>query len=75
MIKKVALDQLLFAPCAIAGLTTAVWLLEGRAIREINDKLKNEYFSILSSNYKVSEVNITLHYFISTIIINLRMPN
>lgn len=53
-IKKVVLDQLCFAPIAIAGVTVLVALIDGKTKRDIEYKLKQDYFHILIANYKVS---------------------
>lgn len=53
LVKKIALDQLLFAPIALACIMMAVAFLDGKNKKEIEIKLKQDYFHILLTNYKV----------------------
>ncbi|XP_044578301.1 protein Mpv17 [Cotesia glomerata] len=68
-LKKVAFDQLLFAPTFIVVLLSSIGLMQGNDINGIKTKLSNEYKDILINNYKlwpmVQLVNFTfvpLHY-------------
>lgn len=68
-LKKVACDQLLFAPIFIATLISTIGLSQGSSLQGIKDKLKNEYPDIVTNNYKlwpmVQLINfyfIPLHY-------------
>lgn len=53
VMKKVACDQLLFAPAFIAVLLTTIGTLQGNDFENLKAKLKNEYLEILINNYKV----------------------
>lgn len=52
-VKKVACDQLLFAPFFIVILLSTVGFMQGNDVNSIKKKLENEYPDILISNYKV----------------------
>ncbi|XP_032677754.1 protein Mpv17 isoform X1 [Odontomachus brunneus] len=52
-IKKVACDQLLFAPTFIAVLLVAIGVCQGKDIEKLKIKLANEYSDILINNYKL----------------------
>lgn len=52
-IKKVAIDQILFAPTFIVVLLTTIGVMQGNDATSIKNKLKNEYTDILWNNYKV----------------------
>ncbi|XP_051159266.1 protein Mpv17 [Leptopilina boulardi] len=52
-LKKVAFDQLLFAPVFLCALIVVIGILQGNEIDNIKLKLKNEYPDILVSNYKL----------------------
>jgi hypothetical protein len=52
--KKIALDQLVFAPIAIGCITAVVTLADGKSQKDVENKLKTDYFQILGTNYKVS---------------------
>ncbi|XKL65143.1 hypothetical protein PGB90_005229 [Kerria lacca] len=52
-IKKIALDQLIFAPFAIAFITIFIAFIDGKTKNEIEIKLKRDYVDILCTNYKV----------------------
>ncbi|XP_071626582.1 mitochondrial inner membrane protein Mpv17 isoform X1 [Temnothorax longispinosus] len=69
VIKKLACDQLLFAPTFIAVLLVAIGICQKKDIEGIKIKLANEYSDILTNNYKlwpmVQLVNfslVPLHY-------------
>ncbi|XP_058454324.1 protein Mpv17 [Malaya genurostris] len=51
--KKVALDQLVFAPVFLGLLIGTIGLLQGHNKDEIEAKLKNEYTDILRTNYYI----------------------
>ncbi|XP_063979543.1 protein Mpv17 [Diachasmimorpha longicaudata] len=51
--KKVACDQLFFAPCFIGVLLSSVGFMQGNDINSIREKLREEYLEILRNNYKV----------------------
>lgn len=57
-IKKILLDQLCFAPCALAGILGTVSFIDGKSKEEIKNKLKRDYFHVLLSNYTVSKPNL-----------------
>ncbi|KAK0098628.1 hypothetical protein PV326_005961 [Microctonus aethiopoides] len=52
-IKKVAIDQILFAPTFIVLLLTTIGIMQGNDATSIKNKLKNEYTDILWNNYKL----------------------
>lgn len=51
--KKVALDQLVFAPVFLGTLIGTIGLLQGNNREQIERKLKNEYTDILLTNYYI----------------------
>ncbi|XP_065843859.1 protein Mpv17-like [Oscarella lobularis] len=51
VLKKIALDQLLFAPVFLAGFFTTIDLLERKGLEEIKKHLKAEYRNALITNY------------------------
>lgn len=53
LLKKTACDQLMFAPCFIGILVSALNAIRGYSVEEIKFNLKNNYFDILQANYKV----------------------
>jgi protein Mpv17 len=55
-IKKVACDQLFFAPTFIAVLLVTIGICQGKNIEKLKMKLKNEYGDILKNNYKVTNL-------------------
>lgn len=59
VVKKVACDQILFAPTFIVILLSTIGLMQGNDITSIKKKLDNEYVDILINNYKV---NLKLKY-------------
>ncbi|XP_059486655.1 protein Mpv17-like [Neocloeon triangulifer] len=50
-LKKVALDQFVFAPTLIASLLTVVPLANGHTWGDATDKLSNDYWTVLKANY------------------------
>ncbi|KAI8141489.1 hypothetical protein BJV82DRAFT_619377 [Fennellomyces sp. T-0311] len=65
LVKKVAADQLLFAPSFIGVFFSAQGLLEGKSAAEIQDKLKNGYTSAVIANYKLwPAVQLANFYFV-----------
>ncbi|XP_032677756.1 protein Mpv17 isoform X2 [Odontomachus brunneus] len=61
-IKKVACDQLLFAPTFIAVLLVAIGVCQGKDIEKLKIKLANEYSDILINNYKCIIVILAMAY-------------
>lgn len=53
VLKKVCVDQLLFAPMFIGVMLSTIGTLQGNDLVQLKEKLKNEYFDILRNNYKV----------------------
>ncbi|XP_011297995.1 protein Mpv17 [Fopius arisanus] len=51
--KKVACDQLLFAPCFIGVLLSSIGFMQGNSLNSVREKLQKEYLDILRNNYKV----------------------
>uniref|UniRef100_U5ETK0 Mitochondrial inner membrane protein Mpv17 n=1 Tax=Corethrella appendiculata TaxID=1370023 RepID=U5ETK0_9DIPT len=52
-LKKVAFDQLIFAPMFLGTLLSTIGLLQGHNVNEVKTKLKHEYKDILVTNYYV----------------------
>ncbi|XP_035902443.1 protein Mpv17 [Anopheles stephensi] len=52
-LKKVALDQLIFAPIFLGTLIGTIGLLQGHNVAEIRHKLHHEYGDILLTNYYI----------------------
>lgn len=52
-LKKVALDQTIFAPVGLFSIMGAKSLLDGRSLEEFKTQLSNHYPEILVNNYKV----------------------
>eukprot|EP00118_Oscarella_pearsei_P002297 m.10130 g.10130 ORF g.10130 m.10130 type:complete len:180 (+) comp21951_c0_seq1:92-631(+) len=50
-LKKMALDQILFAPVFLGGFFTTVDVLERKSIEHIKNHLKKEYLNALITNY------------------------
>ncbi|XP_034943333.1 protein Mpv17 [Chelonus insularis] len=53
VLKKVACDQLLFAPTFIVILLSSIGLMQGNNIDGVKRKISNEYEDILINNYKI----------------------
>ncbi|KAJ2082973.1 hypothetical protein H4R24_001167 [Coemansia sp. RSA 988] len=49
--KRVAVDQIIFAPAAVAAFFTGMGLMEGKTFGEIRDHLHERYFKALAGNY------------------------
>lgn len=52
-LKKVALDQIVFAPIFLGTLIGTIGLLQGHNLAEIRHKLRHEYGDILLTNYYI----------------------
>lgn len=52
-IKKVACDQLFFAPTFLAVLLVSIGICQGKDIERLKIKMANEYSEILMNNYKL----------------------
>lgn len=52
-VKKVALDQLLFAPFCIAGLMSVLFTIQGQPPKQTINIIKKDYTDILIANYKL----------------------
>ncbi|CRK92502.1 CLUMA_CG006041, isoform A [Clunio marinus] len=64
-LKKVAVDQLFFAPAFIGALVGSVGLLQGQNPNDITKKLKREFPDILLANYKLwPAVQLLNFYFV-----------
>lgn len=53
--KKVAADQLVAAPVILCTVMSSVSLMEGHNVEQTKEKLKNDYFEVLLTNYKVRQ--------------------
>lgn len=62
LFKKLALDQFIFAPCALACITTLLSLSDGKNMEEIKEKMQTDYLSVLFANYKVRIDDIYLSF-------------
>lgn len=56
-LRKVAMDQLLFAPPFLALIMTVVASAQGDSLVRIKQRLSEDYMDVLKSNYKVSHAN------------------
>ena len=52
--KKVALDQLLFAPSFLVIFLTTLGVTQGKSSREIKAQIENDYVDIIITNWTVS---------------------
>ncbi|XP_065333291.1 protein Mpv17-like [Cloeon dipterum] len=52
-LKKVVLDQVLFAPAVLASILTIVPLANGQSLNEAKEKLGKEYWPVLKANYQI----------------------
>ncbi|KAL7276248.1 hypothetical protein RUND412_000755 [Rhizina undulata] len=52
-LKKVALDQIIFAPAGLGAFFSYMTLAEGGSRKDVVEKLDNVYFTALKSNYMV----------------------
>ncbi|KAG8248961.1 Protein Mpv17 [Homalodisca vitripennis] len=65
LFKKIACDQLLFAPFFLGCLMCTIDTLKGKSVQETKEDLKNNYPEILLSNYKVWPfVQVVNFYFV-----------
>lgn len=53
VLKKVALDQFIFAPIFIGVLLSTIGAMQGQSIEEIKNNLKRDYPDVIVNNYKV----------------------
>lgn len=53
-IKKVACDQIFFAPTFLTVILITIGICQGKDIEKLKIKLANEYSEILMNNYKVT---------------------
>lgn len=53
-IKKVAADQLLFAPVFLVALIALFGVVEGKTTSAINQQIAQDYVDVLINNYTVS---------------------
>ena len=60
--KKVAMDQTIFAPCIIATFFTTTGLLFGKTQAEIESKFRNQYLKTLLTNYYIWPVIQTINF-------------
>eukprot|EP00347_Sterkiella_histriomuscorum_P017585 403348773 len=64
-IKKLALDQLVFAPLVILLFYPAINIVEGRSLSNAVEDLKNKYVATMIANYKIWPLaNLINFYFI-----------
>ena len=60
--KKVAMDQTIFAPCIIATFFTTTGLLFGKTQAEIESKFRNQYLKTLLTNYYIWPAIQTINF-------------
>ncbi|XP_028404288.1 protein Mpv17-like [Dendronephthya gigantea] len=60
--KKVAMDQTIFAPCIIATFFGTTSLLFGKTQAEIKAKFANQYFDTLKTNYLIWPLVQTINF-------------
>lgn len=53
VLKKVALDQLLFAPICLGVFLSSISFVQGNSIEETKRHVKHNYYDILTTNYKI----------------------
>lgn len=52
-LKKVFADQIIFAPIFLASLISLISTLQGLSPEKVVEKLKKEYFDIITTNYMI----------------------
>lgn len=63
-LKKVAIDQMIFAPIFLAALLTVIGTLQGNPPGKVITKLQKEYPDILASNYKVWPIVQLINFYV-----------
>ncbi|GJQ84918.1 hypothetical protein Trydic_g525 [Trypoxylus dichotomus] len=63
-VKKVALDQFLFAPFCIGALLTVLGTVQGQPPKETMRKLKRDYTDIMIANYKLWPAVQLLNFYV-----------
>lgn len=63
-LKKVALDQLCFAPICIGTLLTVLGTIQGHPPRETVAKIKRDYSDIMIANYKLWPAVQLLNFYV-----------
>lgn len=53
VLKKMIMDQSLFAPCFLATLVSSLHYSKGHSVTEVKEHLHDKYIDILLANYKV----------------------
>ncbi|KAF9901331.1 hypothetical protein EC991_006258 [Linnemannia zychae] len=71
-LKRVAADQILFAPVGLAMLFTGLTVLEGGSLQQIKDKLNNTFIPTLKANYLVWPMVQLVNF--SVMPLQLRLP-
>ncbi|KAF9133983.1 hypothetical protein BGW39_008470 [Mortierella sp. 14UC] len=71
-LKRVAADQILFAPVGLAMLFTGLTVLEGGSLQQIKDKLNNTFVPTLKANYMVWPMVQLVNF--SVMPLQLRLP-
>ena len=52
-VKKMAMDQMLFAPCIVATFFTSTGVLFGKSFEDMKVKFRNQYLDTMKTNYKI----------------------
>ncbi|XP_065207187.1 protein Mpv17 [Planococcus citri] len=64
LVRKIAMDQMIFAPFAVGSITSLVSFFDGQTTQEVKQRLQADFFTILLNNYKlwpfVQYVNFSL---------------
>lgn len=64
-LKKLAIDQLIFAPLVILMFYPAINIVEGKSLSHAIEDLKNKYYATMVANYKIwPAANLINFYFV-----------
>lgn len=74
-LRKMMLDQLCFVPVFFSVLLPTLWLSQGVTLQQIPTRLKQDYVSILSANYKVWPAVQALNFFFIPLHLRVNVAN